>query len=285
MLYNPAMDFFKALSVGRWRILFAVGLIALSAVLYLVQWAAFGDGRDTLFYLLQDIAFLPISVLVVTVIIAEALAWREREGRLHRLNMVIGVFFSEVGNDLLRRLMAFDPDAGELCTPMDMTDKWTKTDFAAARRLVERRPCRCDARRGDLLAVTAILEEKRRFLLSLVGNQSLLEHERFSELLWAVLHVQEEVAARGGLGVEDLPQEDVDHLSGDVGRAYVKLLREWIDYMEHLSRDYPYLYSLAARTNPVQQECVIAGLVPAPAGVAAVVPASAPAAVRADEPS
>jgi hypothetical protein len=271
------MDFFKAMTRSRWRLLFAAALIALSAVIYLFEWGEFHDGRDTLFYLVQDIAFLPISVLVVTVIIAEVLAWREREGRLHRLNMIIGVFFSEVGNDLLRGLMAFDPAAGELCGPLDMNEEWSRTEFAAARRLVEQRPCRCDARRGDLLAVTAILEEKRRFILSLVSNQSLLEHERFSELLWAVLHVQEEVAARGGLGVEDPPQEDVDHLSGDVGRAYVKLLREWIDYMEHLSRDYPYLYSLAARTNPVQQECVLAGFVTEPA--------AALAAAMPDEPS
>ena len=30
----------------------------------------------------------------------------------------------------------------------------------------------------------------------------------------------------------------------------VLLVREWLSYMEHLKSDYPYLFSLAVRTNP-----------------------------------
>ena len=37
-------------------------------------------------------------------------------------------------------------------------------------------------------------------------------------------------------------------------RAYVLLIREWLDYMSHLRTDYPYLYSLAVRTNPFDPE-------------------------------
>ena len=40
------------------------------------------------------------------------------------------------------------------------------------------------------------------------------------------------------------------HLSGDIQRAYQILVREWLDYLEHLKQDYPYLFSLALRTNP-----------------------------------
>jgi len=28
------------------------------------------------------------------------------------------------------------------------------------------------------------------------------------------------------------------------------LVREWLTHMEHLKHDYPYLFSLAVRTNP-----------------------------------
>jgi len=28
------------------------------------------------------------------------------------------------------------------------------------------------------------------------------------------------------------------------------LLQEWLSYLQHLQVDYPYLFSLAARTNP-----------------------------------
>ncbi len=43
------------------------------------------------------------------------------------------------------------------------------------------------------------------------------------------------------------------HLSGDIRRAYSILITEWLAYMKHLKSDYPYLFSLAVRTNPFDQ--------------------------------
>jgi hypothetical protein len=33
-------------------------------------------------------------------------------------------------------------------------------------------------------------------------------------------------------------------------RTYSQLVVQWLLYMEHLKDDYPYLFSLAVRTNP-----------------------------------
>jgi hypothetical protein len=50
--------------------------------------------------------------------------------------------------------------------------------------------------------------------------------------------------------VRALPRPDCDHIAGDIKRAYVILLIEWLSYMRHLKNEYPYLFSLAVRTNP-----------------------------------
>jgi voltage-gated potassium channel len=76
----------------------------------------------------------------------------------------------------------------------------------------------------------------------------LLEHETFTDLLWAVFHLTEELASRPALTA--LPDPDLDHLSGDMGRAYGLLASQWLDYMRHLESAYPYLFSLAVRLNP-----------------------------------
>jgi hypothetical protein len=89
---------------------------------------------------------------------------------------------------------------------------------------------------------------KKQFLLSLLGNPNLLEHEAFTELLWAVFHLAEELGNRRD--VSSLPQSDYDHLIGDIKRVYVLLGAEWLSYMRHLQENYPYLFSLAVRTNP-----------------------------------
>lgn len=93
------------------------------------------------------------------------------------------------------------------------------------------------------------LESRRMFLLRLVENPSLLEHEAFTTLLRAVLHVSEEPGYRESL--EDLPEADVEHLAGDLTRTYAILTRQWLQYLWFIRKAYPHLFSLAVRTNPL----------------------------------
>ena len=44
------------------------------------------------------------------------------------------------------------------------------------------------------------------------------------------------------------------HLKGDIRRAHSSLIVEWVRYMKHLKNRYPYLFSLAVRTNPFDSE-------------------------------
>jgi hypothetical protein len=102
---------------------------------------------------------------------------------------------------------------------------------------------------GDLASLKEFLSEKKVIMLTLLENPNLLEHDVFTDLLWAVMHLMEELQARRSL--TGLSERDFDHLSGDLKRAHTHLLAEWITYMQHLHDDYPYLYSLAVRMNPM----------------------------------
>ena len=51
-----------------------------------------------------------------------------------------------------------------------------------------------------------------------------------------------------------LPAADLQHLAQDLRRAFHLLVLEWLAYMQHLKSDYPYLFSLAIRTNPFDPE-------------------------------
>ena len=82
-------------------------------------------------------------------------------------------------------------------------------------------------------------------------NPNLLEHESFTEALRAVFHLTEELESRREL--TGLPEADRRHLAGDATRANARLVDEWLDYMKHLKDRYPYLFSLAIRTNPFDE--------------------------------
>lgn len=231
-----------------WQAALVSSLVVLSAVFYLLHYAIFRDSRHIVLYLIGDVAFLPVQVLFVTLIVDRLLNRREKLAMLKKLNMVIGVFFSEAGTALIRSLAAFRTGNGGRTGELLVTEKWSGRDFdEAARRFRASDPgIACSA--GDLPGLKAFLAEKRVFLASLLENANLLEHETFTDLLWAVFHVAEELAARER--VDSLSEADAAHLAGDIRRAYGLLVTEWLSYMRHLKEDYPYLFSLAARMNP-----------------------------------
>jgi len=232
----------------RGKLILGVVLIILSSALYILQIAIFHAERDTFFYLVQDLAFVPIQVLLVTVIVDQVLKIREKLAMLNKLNMVIGTFFSEVGGRLLRSFSTFDHAFDQIRQNLIVTKDWTDESFHRTAQHIKSLHFRLDYTRGDLNELKKFLASKRDFLLRLLENQNLLEHESFTDLLWAVFHLTEELEARETLMNLSVP--DGEHIAGDIRRAYVLLIAEWLAYMHHLKNEYPYLFSLAMRTNP-----------------------------------
>jgi hypothetical protein len=227
-------------------------LVLASAILYLIHYAIFRDPHHIYIYLLGDIAFLPIEILFVTLIIDRVLSQREKRSRLDKLNMVIGAFFSETGIQLLGYLSEFDITRKQIGECLAPEANWKREDFISAQKSVEKYECMIGRDDKLLQEMREFLLSNREFLLTLLENPALMEHETFTDLLWAVFHLTEELKYRYIL--EDLPDIDHEHLNGDIARAYNLLLREWLSYMEHLKENYPYLYSLALRMNPLDPD-------------------------------
>jgi hypothetical protein len=229
----------------------AIAFVALSAILYFVHYLIFRDIHHIFIYLVGDLAFLPLEVLLVVVIIERLLARRETEAKLEKLNMVVGAFFSELGNRLLQDLFKHFDNRLEISNHLNITESWTKKDFKKAVDSAQHLRVEVDCRNIDLDELKAFLAQKREFLLTLLENPSLLEHDRFTDLLWAVTHLDEELEARPAL--TDLPDKDLEHLAGDIRRMYDHLASEWLDYVQHLKAKYPFLFSLVLRTHPFQE--------------------------------
>lgn len=141
----------------NWRLKLGGGLLASALLLFGGHYLVFRDFHHLAIFTWHELAFLPVEVLIVTMILHELLERRARQERLHKLNMVIGAFFSEAGADLLR----------------------------------------------------------------LLENPNLLEHESFTDVLWSVFHLAEELEHRPD--VTRLSKSDLAHLSGDMRRAYAAL--------------------------------------------------------------
>ena len=235
----------------RWLVFLAIGLVLLSAILLSINFLVFRDARNIFFYLVLDLAFIPLEVLIVGLVIERLISLREKRSLAHKLNMVIGAFFSELGTPLLAELLPTMCQAPEIKERLHVRASWKHEDFSRAAQFARDLKCEVDLSRIDRDALKTHLLEQRQFVLRLLENPNLMEHERFTDLLWAVLHVEEELEARDSL--TDLSPADEAHLQLDVRRAYNALLAEWLLYVEHLKADYPYLFSLVVRMHPFQE--------------------------------
>lgn len=173
---------------------------------------------------------------------------REIEVRRQKLNMVLGLFFSELGTDLLARFSEHDSHVEQIRSALLVDQQWETKDFSHVYNLLEGYKPNVTSRDMELDRLKAFLNDKTDFFVRLFENPNLLEHEKFTELLRALLHLKEELTYRKVLA--GLPEADYNHLSGDINRAYGMLLKEWLHYMKYLKTAFPYLFSLALRTNP-----------------------------------
>jgi hypothetical protein len=226
-------------------------MITLSVTFYLIHYAIFRDANHIILYLIGDTAFVFIQVLLVTLIIDEVLAIREKRIIMERLNMVIGSFFSVVGKDLLKFFSEFDPNTDRIRRDLIITNQWSAGEFLDMSKRLKKYDYAISIRRGDLGSLKQKLIKEREFMLRLLENQNLLEHDAFTGLLMAVFHLAEELESRPDLS--RLSELDMRHIAGDMQRAYSLLISEWLSYMKHLRENYPYLFSFAMRTNPFDQ--------------------------------
>jgi len=235
----------------RWYVILAASLVLSSGAVYLVQVLVFNKIEDTEFYMLQDLAFVPVQVLLVMLIIDRLLRKKEKESILKKLNMLIGVFFNEVGTELIRRFVGMDASRQSLLSWMKNIEAWKKEDFSGMKEFARSHAGAPATDPASLEDLAAFLRDRREDMLRLLENPNLLEHDDFTDLLWAVFHVLDELHHRSGFG--SLPESDLNHLKNDIARAYGLLLVEWIAYMGHLKTDYPYLFSIAARLSPFRE--------------------------------
>lgn len=236
----------------RWQIILGLSLVTLSAIVYFIHFVIFRDAHHIFIYLIGDVAFVFIEVLLVVLIIHRLLSAREKRARLEKMSMVIGAFFTEVGTKLLTYFSDLDPRLDNIKKELVVTNEWSEQEFFRVSQRLKDYDYGVEIRKVSLEDLSRFLTGKRIFLLRFLENPNLLEHETFTDLLQAVCHLTQELSYRKDFS--QLPDSDYEHLAGDIKRVYSLLVNEWLDYMKYLKDNYPYLFSLAMRTNPFDQK-------------------------------
>ncbi len=232
----------------KWYIITAIILLMLSITSYSLQIYLFHHESDTYFYFLQDLSFVPIQVLIVSFVIDRLLKRQQRISLLKRVYVAIGIFYNELGNELLKHFLELTANRDELKIKLGITPRWDAKDYNKAEKWINTTPVTVNVTQERIENLKVFLDSKRIFILNLLENSNLSEHDSFTDTLLGVCHLSDELALRQDL--TNIPQADLAHLNIDIKRAYHGIIKEWILYMAHIKNEYPFLYSLALRSNP-----------------------------------
>ncbi len=154
----------------KWQTILGISLVALSVCIYFIQIEIFKNPKETFFLLFQDLAFVPISVLVVTLIIDQLLRIREKRALLKKMNMVIGAFFSEVGTTLLKSFANFDLHYDKIRRNLVITSDWSEQDFSNVSKQLREYDYEVYSKKGDLEDFKTFPYGEKRFFARPAGK-------------------------------------------------------------------------------------------------------------------
>ena len=242
----------------RWKIKFSILMVVLIIIIYGSNYLVLGDPEHIISYIWTHLGFIPVDILVVAFLLDEIIEKKEKEAMLEKLDMLMSTFFSEVGNDLIAQLSTvnkYKASTENLKSIKNWDDKDyenklnelknTNVDFSAMDIPLENRE-------EFLENLRDLLVNKREFIINLINNPNLLEKEEFTNLINAILHLDEELEHRKDFALVN--DADFGHLNGDMKRVYEKLVYEWVYYLRYLNKHYPYMIALIIRTNPFDED-------------------------------
>lgn len=239
-------------SKRRTNLIIGITLLSCSVAIYGLKTAIVGDTTGTGKFLFNAMGVLPLNLLLMTFIFNKLLTVHTKQAQVQKRNMLIGVFFSECGNSILRTLARLDKNCAQLNYSTCKPELWENDGIDKIKKVFNGYEAKFDANREDLASIRSELNRDHRFLLSLMDNPAMVGHGKFTDLAWAIFHLEDELNHRPDF--QSIPDSDMEHLSGDISRVYNFILDQWLNYMVYLKSDYPYLYSLALRTSPFKPE-------------------------------
>ncbi|CEN84891.1 hypothetical protein GOD95_02960 [Paeniclostridium sordellii] len=214
-------------------------LIALSAVMFLIHYLVFGQALNTAYYSLMNLCFIPINSLVVTIILEKLIDYRAKKDRIEKINMLVGIFFTEVGGKLMHLIIDSDKDAKNYITNFE--------DLNNIKKCLNEYDYKVDMNNIDLCSIKNILLENNNLFVTLISNENVFQHQIFTDLLMSVVHLRDEIIF---MEKDDSLELNINHLENDVIRVYKNISIQWISYLEYLNKSYPFLYNNAIRVNP-----------------------------------
>ena len=143
-------------------------LIVTSAILYYIHFTIFKDFHHIALYFVEDLAFIPIEVIFVSLIIHKAIEDQEKEKIREKTNVLISVFFSEAGNSLLKALISSDDEIHRLKSIISENVHFSPKEIRLMKEGLSNHSYKLDLDGDDLCVIEDMMVSHKSFILNLI---------------------------------------------------------------------------------------------------------------------
>ena len=148
-------------------------LLAISACIYGMQILIFKDVRNTEFYIFQDMAFIPISIAITTVVVGELLDINNKRDSRQKTRMLTSTFFSDIGFELMSMLALISNIDEELLYTINAPELPESDKITA----IKSSGLTVNANMGMYTIISDIIIASKTDILILSSNPMLYDHE------------------------------------------------------------------------------------------------------------
>ncbi len=184
---------------------------------------------------LAGIALLPVAAVLYLLL----KDFSERAG--FRYRVLQGVFFFQLGNQLLQALVSADPQADKLREAFGREE----LEAAGAGRAEN---FSIQISEVDLEILKVLLHQNRDLVLKLLLNETAWRNSSFGALLLNILYLCKELEGREDLS--NISEQEYRHLQDNISRVYRLLIQQWVEQMRFWKKNYPYLFEAELRNSP-----------------------------------
>lgn len=215
-------------------------LSLVSMCIYGLQIIIFHDLRNTEFYILQDLAFIPISIAITTIVVGNIIDNRSKKEAAEKAGMLRAAFFTDIGRVLLRKIYSVADDDYLACLNENLTAQEKRARLKEASVTVH-------LNKDTYEFTRTFLQEKQRDLMILTGNNDLMDQDDFTQMLGGLFHLLDEFRLRGTY--DDLSEQDLTHMNEDFAKVFVLLGINSAANAEFQQMNFPDFYQTIIKKN------------------------------------
>lgn len=128
---------------------------------------------------------MPIQVVMVTIILNRFLNIMETRKKIKKINVIISTFFVEAGISIIAVMSQFNRNNNDFCKLIKVEELYKKNDYRI-KKIAKEFQYDIYANPDKLEELALILAKYKSNTLNMLGNSNLLEHDSFTDMLWAL---------------------------------------------------------------------------------------------------